>query len=633
REMVNNLFCQAEIIGSNCKAALIFNDSEDAREMLVSLKAAPSVLYACVHNKEGNVLATYNNRSNIQRTRKSSLCGKDYHKFDDNCLILCKQILLDTELIGSIYIEADLHEINLMLMRNVSVIGLIIFISIVVTYFISLQFQRVISEPILGLAQTARNVSKNNDYSIREIKHGNDEIGLLIDSFNTMMKRIQDREEELKRHRDNLEEMVKERTAKLTEANEELLRIKKAVESSSDAIGMMDPNGKHFYQNHAFTELFGYSLEEFDAGSDPSIIYADADIAHEVFTTIIPGGSWSGEIETVAKDGRKIPVLLRANAVKDKSGEIIALLVIHTDITKRKEAEAELERTHKELVSTARMAGMAEVATAVLHNVGNVLNSVNTITGSLKEKNNNSKIMKLGKLVTIVEEHTHNLGEFITNDEKGKKLPLYLVELTKHLTEEQQIIGQMIDDLATHVQHIKQIIFIQQTHAKSSEFQETASLNELINYAIQINAEGLNRIGATVRREFENIQPFLLDRYKVMEIIINLIGNAKDALKYTYVKDKTVTVRTQKITHDRVTVEIIDNGIGISPENMKLLFSHGFTTKKDGHGFGLHSAANAAREIGGALSCQSKGVGKGAKFIFELPFKTARKQKGRSFSF
>ncbi|MGA1867676.1 MAG: PAS domain S-box protein [bacterium] len=629
REMVNNLFCQAEIIGSNCKAALIFNDPEDAGEMLASLKAASSVLFACVYNKEGNVLATYN-RSTTQSPRESSLCERDYHYFDDNRLILCKQVLHDTEMIGAIYMEADLHAINAMLMRNIGVIGLIILISILVTYFISLQFQKIISEPILGLAQTARNVSKNNDYSIREIRHGNDEIGLLIDSFNTMMKRIQDREEELKRHRDNLEEMVKERTARLTEANEELLRIKKAVESSSDAIGISDPNGKHLYQNQAFTELFGYSLEEFDTEHGSSIIYDDTGTAREIFTTIMSGGSWSGELEMVAKDGRRIPVLLRANAVKDKSGEITALLGIHTDITERKEAEAELERTHNELISTARMAGMAEVATTVLHNVGNVLNSVNTITSALREENINSKVIKLGKIVEIVEEHINDLGEFITYDKKGKKLPLYLFELTRRLIEEQKNVGAMIEDLSHHIQHIIQIISIQQSHAKPSELQEIASLADLIDYAIQVNAEGLKRTGVTVKCELETIEPFLLDRHKVMEIIINLVSNAKDALKYTNVMDKILTVRTRKIDKERVSVEVIDNGIGISKESMKQLFCHGFTTKKDGHGFGLHSAANAARGMGGALTCQSKGEGQGATFKLELPFKTVQKRNGKS---
>jgi len=129
----------------------------------------------------------------------------------------------------------------------------------------------------------------------------------------------------------------------------ELLIIKKAVESSSDSIGISDPQGHHFYHNKAFSELFEYTPEELEAAGGGRAIYANNDIAGEVFNAIMDGGSWSGELEMISKSGRRIPFLLRADAIKDESGKIIGLIGLHTDITERKLAEMELRQTLESL--------------------------------------------------------------------------------------------------------------------------------------------------------------------------------------------------------------------------------------------------------------------------------------------
>ena len=145
----------------------------------------------------------------------------------------------------------------------------------------------------------------------------------------------------------DLEVAVAARTAELTVANEEMLRISKAVESSSDAIGMSDPHGHHFYQNAAFDKLFGYKLAELQTEAGSSIVYANKDIARQVLENIMAGKSWSGEVDMTAKNGRQIAVLLRADAVKDKSGEIIGLIGIHTDITERKRTAEAIEHNER----------------------------------------------------------------------------------------------------------------------------------------------------------------------------------------------------------------------------------------------------------------------------------------------
>ena len=131
------------------------------------------------------------------------------------------------------------------------------------------------------------------------------------------------------------------------QTEDELFRILKAVESASDAIGISDPAGIHIYQNNAFTSLFGYNPEELHSPCGPVILYGDIDIGHEVFDTIMRGHSWNGEVTMVAKNGRRFPVALRADAVMDDKGNIIGLMGIHTDITARKQVEEQTPATQR----------------------------------------------------------------------------------------------------------------------------------------------------------------------------------------------------------------------------------------------------------------------------------------------
>ena len=122
-----------------------------------------------------------------------------------------------------------------------------------------------------------------------------------------------------------------------------------------------------------------------------------------------------------------------------------------------------------------------------------------------------------------------------------------------------------------------------------------------------------------VVRNFEALTPTSLDKHKILQILINVISNAKYAVSESTRRDKQITVRIGTDANRRVTIAVADNGIGIAQENLARIFAHGFTTKKDGHGFGLHSGALAAKEMGGCLTVHSEGLGHGATFTLELP--------------
>jgi signal transduction histidine kinase len=270
-------------------------------------------------------------------------------------------------------------------------------------------------------------------------------------------------------------------------------------------------------------------------------------------------------------------------------------------------------------IQETRQAGMAEVATGILHNVGNVLNSVNVSAGLTVEMVRNSKLSSLEKLAAILEQNRGQLADYLSADPKGKLVPEFLIQLTGRLRDEQA--GQLreLESLVKHIGHIKNIISMQQRYAKVSGILELVPVEELVEDGLQINAEALARHGVSLERRFAPVPPVVADKHKVLQILVNLIRNAKYAVNHSPSPIKRVIVSILASTDKRVQIQIQDNGIGIAPENLNRIFAHGFTTKQDGHGFGLHTSALAAKEMGGALHAHSDGLGHGALFTLELP--------------
>jgi signal transduction histidine kinase len=272
-------------------------------------------------------------------------------------------------------------------------------------------------------------------------------------------------------------------------------------------------------------------------------------------------------------------------------------------------------------MNTSRQAGMAEVATDVLHNVGNVLNSINVAATLIREKVSNSEVSNLQKVADIITEHTDDIGTFLTEDQQGKHIPAFLTEVSKALVDEQADTIDKLRSLAENIEHIKEIVKMQQSYAKVSGVEVSASLTELVENAVQINTAALERHGIRLICDFDDVGPVSVDKQKVLQILVNLINNAKYAMVRNDEGNRILIVRIYKHDTDKVQIDVTDNGIGISQENMTKIFTHGFTTKKDGHGFGLHSGALTAKELGGSLVAHSDGAGHGATFTLELPFK------------
>jgi len=292
--------------------------------------------------------------------------------------------------------------------------------------------------------------------------------------------------------------------------------------------------------------------------------------------------------------------------------------LLEKEIEERKRMELEIERVHRELLETSRQAGMAEVAASVLHNIGNVLNSVNVSATLVTDQMKQSNIPDLGKVAALVTEHAADLAGFLTAHPQGRHLPNYLNLLAGQLAREQHNAILELGLLRQNIEHIKDIVAMQQNYARISGVTEAVQASELVEDALRMNAGALARHEIEVVREYADLPLVVVEKHKVLQILVNLISNAKYACDEAKRKDNELIIRVGQ-AGGGIEVSVQDNGIGIPAANLTRIFSHGFTTRKGGHGFGLHSGALAARELGGSLTVYSEGPGQGARFTLTLP--------------
>jgi PAS domain S-box-containing protein len=333
------------------------------------------------------------------------------------------------------------------------------------------------------------------------------------------------------------------------------------------------------------------------------------------------------EESLVDEDGRKHWYLTSKLPLRNQGGKIIGLVGISRDVTSVKETEQKMDALHRQLLQASRAAGMAEVATGVLHNVGNVLNSVNVSAGIVAERLRSSKSEGVSKLAQLLREQGANLAHFLTEDDRGRKVPAYIEQLAAHLAEERIELEKELKGLILNVDHIKEIVAMQQNYARTSGVVEVGSLSEMVEDAFKIHGGAYARHGITVERDFDQLPSITVDKHALLQILVNLLHNAKYACEAANRPDKRVIVRAKAAGPGRVKVEVADNGVGIPQENLTRIFSQGFTTRKGGHGFGLHSGALAAKQLGGTLTVHSDGVGRGATFTVEIPLQPPAETK------
>ena len=277
-----------------------------------------------------------------------------------------------------------------------------------------------------------------------------------------------------------------------------------------------------------------------------------------------------------------------------------------------------IQQSRADLVKAARAAGMSEIATGVLHNVGNVLNSVNVSANLVAERVRGSATNDLSKVVKVLEPHAEDLPGFLSRDPKGRALLPLLRSIATDLEAERGRVQGEVKSMCEGIEHVKELVQAQQGYAGRSGVTEVVSIADQFDAAIDFTGRALQG-GTAIEfvRQYDPLPSCRIDRHRLMEILVNLIQNARQATQEANVAPR-ITLRIRDLGEGRVRFEVEDNGVGIPAENVARVFTHGFTTKKAGHGFGLHASANAARELGGNLTAASEGTGRGAIFALDL---------------
>lgn len=432
-------------------------------------------------------------------------------------------------------------------------------------------------------------------------------------------RHLRQKEKRLQVANDLLEKKIGERTRELAEKRN-LLRT--LIDNLPDAVFVKDNEGRVIIDNLAHARYLGF------ANPDDTIGKTDFDCfppdKAETFRRpeielLKSGKEFNAEEHLTLANGETCWFRTTKVPLRDENGKIVGLAGINRDITERKKWEAETESLHKQLLETSRHAGMAEVATSVLHNVGNVLNSVNISASIVDEQVRSPNLDRLNKVILLLQENASDLSRFLTQDEKGTKLVSFMEALFVILKKERETVQHEVEALTKNVEHIKKIVTMQQSYARVAGVVEIINPSELIEDSIRMHEAAFHRHAIKLVRDYSDVPKFAVDRHKVIQILVNLLGNAKYACEVNKPTNRIIRISLSAVSTNRIRIEVIDNGMGIAAENLTKVFSYGFTTRKNGHGFGLHSGALAAKEMGGSLHARSEGRGHGAAFILELP--------------
>lgn len=685
-ETVDSISCYAEMIGDNCRAALAFEDAEDTRETLKSLQAESSIVYACVYTKKHQMLADYQRaglnedfsppgceEEGYRFDGKYFKLFKQIKEGDGSIGTVYVQLDLSVGrtrlwwkagMIALVVVVCSLmaYLVSLRLQRVIS------------EPLLSLtQVAKVVSEKedysVRASKQSNDEVGTLIDAFNEMLMQIQERDSALTDAKTKLETRVRERTAELSlayRRTEGLNRLkgnllstkgLTEKLKCITDAVVETFGadfvrvwfIKPGDRCDSGCIHAKIQEESHVCRDRdrclhliassgRYTHIDGQAHRRVPFGCYKIGTIASGEKSKFLTNDVIhdPGihnHSWARELglvsfvgyRLVSATGESVGVfaLFSKHVISDEEDTLLEGVANTTSqVIQMAMAEEELERTHQRLIKTSHQAGMAEVATDVLHNVGNVLNSINVSANYIQDTVLDSKAKNLKKVIDMISEHVEDLSTFLTQDERGKHIPVYLSEAAKLLVHEHSGISEKVRSLMKNVEHVKQIIKAQQGYARAGGVKVLMNINEVIEDAIEINSAILSREEVHLELDLAELPKVHLDKQRVLQILVNLITNAENALSDSDQQDKLLVIRCYQHSKDTLRIDVEDNGVGIPKENLAKIFRHGFTTRKDGHGFGLHSSALTAIELGGGLTVHSDGLGHGATFTLELPFRT-----------
>ncbi|HVG58394.1 MAG TPA: PAS domain-containing protein, partial [Hyalangium sp.] len=331
----------------------------------------------------------------------------------------------------------------------------------------------------------------------------------------------------------------------LKEKRESEAKLLSLIESTDDPVCSLDLDGRLITANSALQRVFALNLGwEAELGS---FIFDKApperqELWKQRLAQAARGQSLRIEEEYMMGE-RHVTQEISLNPIHGESGQIMGVTLFCRDVTLRKEADARLKEMHRTLVDVSRHAGMAEIATGVLHNVGNTLNSVNIATALLMDQLRRSRVTGLARATQLLRENLSDTGTFLASNPQGQKLPRYLIAVAEELVEEREKMSQEVLALGKSVEHIRSIITTQQQHARAVGAMEEIRVSQLIDEALRLDAISLDHLGIAIVREYAEVEPLLADRHKLLQILINLLSNARQSLVESQRRDKQLIIR------------------------------------------------------------------------------------------
>jgi len=565
RAKTQDLSAAATMIGSNSTAALSFGDAESAREILAALRAKQNVINACIYDKDGRVFATYSRDAAHADFSPPPPTKTQATAFFGNNMVLFQPVILNSESIGTIFIEADLADLNERLMRFLEIDFLVLLASLTVAFLLSSRLQRVVSGPIQELADTASSVSTQENYSIRATKKGNDEIGLLFDQFNSMLDRLQQRDVALQRAHDNLETRVAERTSYLNAL----------IQNSPLGIMVLDSDQKIQLCNSAFEKLFEYKQEEV-IGKSIASLFADVQPLLEAHRLAVDETPINRLVRLQRRDQSLFDVELHTVGLM-VNGKLLGSLGIYQDISTRKRAEEALQRA-KEAAEEASRA-KSEFLANMSHEIRTPLNGVIGMTDltldtelTLEQREYLDTVkMSADSLLTVI----NDILDF-SKIEAGK-VDLDVVNF----------------DLRDNLEGILKMLALR---------------------ADEKDLELLCEIAPEVPGVVNG------DSSRLDQVLVNLVSNA---IKFTQKGEVALKVQLDTREGDDCVLHfsVTDSGIGVPLEKQKIIFdpftqADSSTTRKyGGTGLGLTISARLVGMMGGTIWMESE-IGKGSQFHF-----------------
>lgn len=404
-------------------------------------------------------------------------------------------------------------------------------------------------------------------------------------------------------------------------------KFKSLLESTPESLIIMDNKCKIAVVNAQTEKLFGYTSTEL-LNKDVEIVIPKKNNdhhtrpCHDLFVASQRNSFSTSELMYgKRKDGSEFPIEIALSPLETNEGMLMIATI--RDITERKKNEQEIRELNKKLVTSAKEAGMAEVATSIIHNIGNVLNSIRVSCDILAKTTSSLSFKSLFEVLELLSQNSHTIVTYLNEDTKGKMIPNFLLALNEPLQRDFDSACKEIVNLNEGFNNISEIVAAQQSLTKVVGNHEKVQLNELMTLTLKVFNSQLEEHNITLTEDYENLSPIYIDKSKLSQILLNLVQNAIEAFVYdpSNHKNKEINISIKKAINDHTYIRIVihDNGVGIKKSNLENIFTYGYTTKTNGHGIGLYSCAIYAMELGGRIYVESDSLGLGTSFIVELP--------------